>query len=88
MNFYEESILKIKVFGIIREKLKDNLIIIPLNNGSISLKALRKNINELYPYLATNEINFIFAVNKAICNKNIKVTSSDEIALIHPISGG
>jgi sulfur carrier protein ThiS len=42
----------------------------------------------LYPYLATNEINFIFAVNKAICNKNIKVTSSDEIALIHPISGG
>jgi molybdopterin converting factor small subunit len=35
-----------------------------------------------------DEINFVFTVNKVICNENINVTSSDEIAIIPPISGG
>jgi molybdopterin converting factor small subunit len=89
MNFYEDRTLNIKVFGILREKLKSNTVSIPINNSnSISLEELTKCLKELYPYFSMSEINFVFAVNKVICNENVKVTSSDEIALIPPISGG
>ena len=88
MNSSDGRTLKIKVFGTLREKLKSNTLSIPINNNSISLKELKKFLNELYPYLSRNEINFVFAVNKVVCNKNIELSSSDEIALIPPISGG
>jgi MoaE-MoaD fusion protein len=88
VNSHDGRTLKIKVFGILREKLKSNTLSIPINNNSISLKELKKFLNGLYPYLSRNEINFVFAVNKVVCNKNIELSSSDEIALIPPISGG
>ena len=88
MTSYKDRILNIKLFGILREKLKSNTLIIPIHNNSISLKELEKYLKELYPSLYMNEINFVFAVNKVICNENVNVTSSDEIAIIPPISGG
>ncbi|HEX2408303.1 MAG: MoaD/ThiS family protein [Nitrososphaerales archaeon] len=88
MNSYDDRTLKIKLFGILREKLKSNNLIIPIQDNSISLKDLGKCLKELYPSLYMNDINFVFAVNKVICNENINVTSSDEIAIIPPISGG
>lgn len=89
MNSYEDRTLNIKVFGILREKLKSNTVSIPINNSnSISLEELTKCLKELYPYFSMSEINFVFAVNKVLCSENVKVTSSDEIALIPPISGG
>jgi molybdopterin converting factor small subunit len=87
-NFTEERILRIKLFGILREKLKSNNLIIPINDNPISLKELRKNLEELYPSLFMDGINFVFAVNKVIRNENVKVTPHDEIAIIPPISGG
>ena len=86
MNSCDNRILKIKVFGILREKLKSNTLSIPINNNSISLEELEEYLKKLYPYM--NKINFVFAVNKAVCNENIHLSSSDEIALIPPISGG
>ena len=68
----------------------DNLII-SIHDTSISLKELRKYLEELYPSLGLNEINFVFAVNKIIRNEDnedINVKPSDEIAIIPPISGG
>jgi molybdopterin converting factor small subunit len=88
MTLYEDRILNIKLFGILREKLKSNNLIIPIHDNSIPLKELEKYLKELYPSLYTNKINFVFAVNKIICNENVNVTSSDEIAIIPPISGG
>jgi molybdopterin converting factor small subunit len=88
MTSYKDRILNIKLFGILREKLKSNTLIIPIHDNSISLKELEKCLKELYPSLYMNEINFVFAVNKVICNENVNVTSSDEIAIIPPISGG
>ena len=88
MNSYEYRTLRIQLFGILREKLKSNNLIIPIYDNSISLNELGKYLKELYPSLYTNEINFVFAVNKAVCNENIHISSSDEIALIPPISGG
>ncbi|MGB9169859.1 MAG: MoaD/ThiS family protein [Nitrososphaeraceae archaeon] len=84
----EDRILRIKLFGILREKLKSNSLIIPIKDNPISLKELRKNLEELYPSLCMNEINFVFAVNKVIQNENVEVTPHDEIAVIPPISGG
>jgi molybdopterin converting factor small subunit len=88
MNSCEDRTLKIKLFGIVREKLKSNNLIIPINDNSISLKELGKCLKELYPSLYMDEIKFVFAVNKVIRNENINLTSSDEIAIIPPISGG
>jgi len=88
MNSSDNRTLKIKVFGILREKLKSNIISIPINNNSISLEELEEYLKKLYPYLYMNKINFVFAVNKAVCNENVHLSSSDEIALIPPISGG
>jgi molybdopterin converting factor small subunit len=63
-------------------------LIISIHDTSISLKKLRKYLEELYPSLGLNEINFVFAVNKVICNEDTNVKPSDEIAIIPPISGG
>lgn len=87
-NLTEDRILRIKLFGIFREKLRSNNLIIPINDNSISLKELRKNLEESYPSLFMKGINFVFAVNKVIRNDNVEVTPHDEIAVIPPISGG
>lgn len=88
MNLSEYATLKIRLFGILREKMDNDDLIISIHDTSISLKKLRKYLEELYPSLGLNEINFVFAVNKVICNEDINVKSSDEIAIIPPISGG
>ncbi|HJY15497.1 MAG: MoaD/ThiS family protein [Nitrososphaeraceae archaeon] len=88
MNLLEYATLKIRLFGILREKMDSDDLIISIHDTSISLKKLRKYLEELYPSLGLNEINFVFAVNKVICNEDINVKSSDEIAIIPPISGG
>lgn len=87
-NLTEDRILRIKLFGIFREKLRSNNLIIPIIDNSISLKKLRKNLEESYPSLFMKGINFVFAVNKVIRNDNVEVTPHDEIAVIPPISGG
>jgi molybdopterin converting factor small subunit len=88
MNLSECATLNIKLFGILREKMDSNNLLISIYDTSISLKELRKYLEELYPSLGLNEINFVFAVNKVICNEDMNVKTSDEIAIIPPISGG
>ena len=88
MNLTEYTTLKIRLFGILREKMDSDNLIISIHNTSISLKELRKYLEELYPSLCLNEINFVFAVNNVIRNDYMNVKSSDEIAIIPPISGG
>jgi molybdopterin converting factor small subunit len=88
MNPCNNRILKIKVFGILKEELKSNTLRIPISNNSISLEELTEYLKKLYPYLYMNNIKFVFAVNKTVCNENVNISPSDEIALIPPISGG
>ena len=58
----------------------------------ITFTELRKRILQTYPKLA--QIPFVFAVNYKIADEsttntaNTTITSSDEIALLPPISGG
>jgi sulfur-carrier protein len=88
MNLSERATLNIKLFGILREKMDSNNLLVSIYDTSISLKELRKYLEELYPSLGLNNINFVFAVNKVICNEDMNVKTSDEIAIIPPISGG
>ncbi len=88
MNTVIHTNLKIKLFGILREKMKSDNLIIPIYDNSISLNELKNYLDELYPFFRTLDISFVFAVNKVIRNENVNVTSSDEIAIIPPISGG
>ncbi|HEX2068259.1 MAG TPA: MoaD/ThiS family protein [Nitrososphaeraceae archaeon] len=58
----------------------------------ITFTELRKRILQTYPKLA--QIPFVFAINYKIADEsttntaNTTITSSDEIALLPPISGG
>ncbi len=58
----------------------------------ITFTELRKRILQTYPKLA--QIPFVFAINYKIVDEsttntdNTTITSSDEIALLPPISGG
>lgn len=88
INLDEDRILKIKLFGYLREKLNSDNLIIPIKYNSVSLKELEKNLKKLYPSLYSNEIKFVFAVNRVIRIDNVDVTTHDEIAIIPPISGG
>ena len=80
--------LNLKLFGILRERIKSNNLVISINDKSISIKDLRKYILELYPALDLKDLNFVFAVNRKITNEDTIVFPHDEIALLPPISGG
>ena len=48
MKSCHDTTLKIKVFGIVREKLKSDTLNIPMNNNSISLEEIKKYLKELF----------------------------------------
>lgn len=80
--------INIKLFGILRERMKSNNLDIPIKDNSILLKDLKKYLIELYPELNVYDVDFVFAVNRVITNEDITISSHDEIALIPPVSGG
>jgi len=80
--------INIKLFGILRERMKSNNLDIPIKDNSILLKDLKKYLLELYPALNVDDVDFVFAVNRVIINEDVTISSQDEIALIPPVSGG
>lgn len=80
--------INIKLFGILRERMKSNNLDIPIKDNSILLKDLKKYLVELYPALNVDDVDFVFAVNRVIINEDVTISSQDEIALIPPVSGG
>jgi hypothetical protein len=72
MNSCEDRTLKIKVFGILGEKLKSNTLSITISDNSILLEELAKCLEELYPYLSMNEINlFSLAVKPHVLQADV-----------------
>ncbi|MDX1372830.1 MAG: MoaD/ThiS family protein [Nitrososphaeraceae archaeon] len=80
--------INIKLFGILRERMKSNNLAITIKDNSILLKDLKKYLRELYPALNVDDVDFVFAVNRVITNEDVTISSKDEIALIPPVSGG
>jgi molybdopterin synthase sulfur carrier subunit len=79
-----EQKLKLKAFGIAREIMGGREIEI----DSVSTVAeLRKLLVNNYPML--KELNsLMIAVNQTYANDDLVVSSTDEIAVIPPVSGG
>jgi molybdopterin synthase sulfur carrier subunit len=79
-----EQKLKLKAFGIAREIMGGKEIEV----DSVSTVAeLREMLLNNYPKL--KELNsFMIAVNQTYANDDLLVSSTDEIAVIPPVSGG
>ena len=82
--------IKINLFGIMRERVNSNSLILSIdNNNTTTIKELKKLISEAHPTLELDSKKVVFAFNKRIChNENIVVNSDDEISILPPISGG
>ena len=87
--------IRIKLFASAKEIVGrgNSEITLQFTEGAkITFTELRKRILQAYPKLS--QIPFVFAINYKIADEsttntaNTTITSSDEIALLPPISGG
>ena len=87
--------IRIKLFASAKEIAggENSEITLQFTEGAkITFTELRKRILQTYPKLS--QIPFVFAINYKIADEsttntaNTTITSSDEIALLPPISGG
>ena len=87
--------IRIKLFASAKEIVgggNSEIILEFREETKITFTELRKRILQTYPKLA--QIPFVFAINYKIADEsttntaNTTITSSDEIALLPPISGG
>jgi molybdopterin converting factor subunit 1 len=76
---------KIIAFGITKELLGGRDASIEINGETVG--ALRTALNERYPQLL-NLRSLLIAVNNDYADEDVVLSSSDEIALIPPVSGG
>ena len=77
--------IKIHCFGISREYAGGDEIL--LNQNSISVGSLRTLLREMYPKFS--EFNrYMIAVNQEYAGDIEMISSSDEVAIIPPVSGG
>jgi len=76
---------RIIAFGITKELLGGRETIIEINGQTVG--ALRTALNERYPQLL-NLRSLLIAVNNDYADEDVLLGSSDEIALIPPVSGG
>ena len=73
-------------FGITKEIIGTNELTFALQNGN-SVADLRQHLYENYPNLKALR-SLAIAVNQEYASENQLIQSSDEIALIPPVSGG
>ena len=87
--------IRIKLFASAKEivgRVNSEITLEFREETKITFTELRKRILQTYPKLA--QIPFVFAINYKIADEsttntaNTTITSSDEIALLPPISGG
>jgi sulfur-carrier protein len=76
---------RIKAFGITKDLLGGREATIEIKGQTVG--DLRNALNERYPQLMGLRSLFI-AVNNDYADENILLSTSDEIALIPPVSGG
>jgi molybdopterin synthase sulfur carrier subunit len=77
---------KVRCFGITKDILGGKEAVIKVTNGT-SVSALRHELNTRYPQLLGLRSLYI-AVNNEYAEDDKILSSTDEIALIPPVSGG
>ena len=79
--------IKVKLFAILRERVGESEITITVPTG-ITVNYLNSEILKKYPQLKSFSNKFVTSVNYKVTSGDTIITSSDEIALLPPVSGG
>ena len=79
--------IKVRLFAILRELVGEREITIIVPAG-ITVNHLNNEILKKYPQLKSFSNKFVTSVNCKVTTDDTVITSSDEIALLPPVSGG
>ena len=80
-------ILKVRLFAILRDAVGKKEIVITVPTG-VTVSHLENKILKKYPQLKSFSNKFVTSVNCKVTSGDTIITSSDEIALLPPVSGG
>jgi len=79
--------LKVRLFAILRDVVGEREITITVPSG-VTVSYLNDEILKKYPQLRSFSNKFVTSVNCKVTNGDTIISSSDEIALLPPVSGG
>jgi MoaE-MoaD fusion protein len=79
--------IKVRLFANLRELVGEREITISLPGG-VTVDHLNNEILKRYPQLESFSNKFVTSVNCKVTTGDAIITSSDEIALLPPVSGG
>jgi molybdopterin converting factor subunit 1 len=79
--------IKVRLFANLRELVGEREITITLLGG-VTVDHLNNEILKRYPQLESFSNKFVTSVNCKVTTGDTIITSSDEIALLPPVSGG
>lgn len=86
-NVSDNDKIKVKLFAILREVVGEREITITVPSG-VTVSYLNNEILKKYPQLNSFSNKFVTSVNCKVTTGDTIITSSDEIALLPPVSGG
>jgi len=79
--------IKVRLFANLRELVGEKEITITVPSG-VTVGYLNNEILKKYPQLKSFSNKFVTSVNCKVTTGDTIITSSDEIALLPPVSGG
>ena len=79
--------IKVRLFANLRELVGEREITITVPSG-ITVSYLNNEILKKYPQLKSFSNKFVTSVNCKVISGDTIINSSDEIALLPPVSGG
>lgn len=79
--------IKVRLFANLRELVGEREITITVP-GSVTVSYLNNEILNKYPQLKSFSTKFVTSVNCKVTTGDTVITSSDQIALLPPVSGG
>jgi molybdopterin converting factor subunit 1 len=79
--------IRVRLFAILRELVGEREITITVPTG-ITVSYLNNEILKKYPQLKSFGNKFVTSVNCKVTTGDTIITSTDEIALLPPVSGG
>ena len=86
-NVSDNDKIKVRLFAILREVVGEGEITITVPSG-VTVSYLNNEILKKYPQLRSFSNKFVTSVNCKVTTGDTIITSSDEIALLPPVSGG
>jgi MoaD family protein len=79
--------LKVRLFAILKDVVGERDITITVPSG-VTVSYLNNEILKKYPQLSSFSNKFVTSVNCKVTSGDTIISSSDEIALLPPVSGG